>query len=323
MRVAVLHNPRPDRVDPGLPDDEYEEYDSPETIHSIVQALTVLGVSPQPVAAGRDLPQRLDGLFDFVFNIAEGEGRRCREAIPAAVCELLHLPYTGSDPLTLALTLDKAAARRIVSPEVPVPRAALDGEDLSPLRFPVIVKPNDEGSSKGIRRHSVCYDLEAALRQSEWLRSSYRCPVLVEEFLPGAEVTVAMAGNGASVRIVGMMEIEAAHPGAAPFVYSLEMKRHFRTCIRYYTPPRLPEAALRSLRHFALLAWRILGCRDVARMDFRLDAAGRPHFLECNPLPGLNPHSSDLVIATRASLSYEQLVGGILRDATSRYGISL
>src|SRR6185436_647488 len=101
MRVAVLHNRRPDHVESGIPEDAFEEYDSAETIDAIVHALAGLGVAPKAVHAGRDLPQRLDGAFDFVFNIAEGEGRRCREAIPAAVCELLGLPYTGSDPLTL------------------------------------------------------------------------------------------------------------------------------------------------------------------------------------------------------------------------------
>src|ERR1051325_9688102 len=106
MRVAVLHNRKPDRIESGIPEDTFEEYDSVETIQAISDALAGLGVTPEPVVAGRDLPQRLDGAFDFVFNIAEGEGRRCREAIPAAVCELLGLSYTGSDPLTLAVTLD-------------------------------------------------------------------------------------------------------------------------------------------------------------------------------------------------------------------------
>src|SRR5262249_30797973 len=151
---------------------EWEEYDSEDTIQAIVAALAAPGVSPEPVVAGRDLPQRLDGQFDFVFNIAEGEGRRCREAIPAAVCELLGLPYTGSDPLTLAVTLDRAVARRVVSRDVPVGGATNDG-DWSSLCYPVIVKPNDEGSSKGIRRHSVCRDRQSAEEQSQWLRTRY------------------------------------------------------------------------------------------------------------------------------------------------------
>jgi GNAT superfamily N-acetyltransferase len=195
MKVAVLHNRKPQQPMPaGVPEDEYEEYDSDQTILAIVGALEGMGVIAQPVIAGRNLPQLLDGRYDFVFNIAEGAGRRCREAVPAAVCELLGLPYTGSDPLTLAVTLDKSIARRIVSPDVPVARAATRMDELPALTYPVIVKPNDEGSSKGIRCNSYCPDLSSAEAQVRRLEDTYGCPVLVEEWLPGAEVTVAIAG---------------------------------------------------------------------------------------------------------------------------------
>jgi D-alanine-D-alanine ligase len=190
MKVALLHNPHPGFVAPGQPDDAYEEFDNEQTIDAIAAALGSLGVLMVPVVADRRLPSTLEaGRFDFVFNIAEGEGRRCREAIPAAVCELLGLPYTGSDPLTLAATLDKSIARRIVAPDVPVPNA------VDP-RYPVIVKPNDEGSSKGIRRDSLCFTAAEARDRARDLERLYGCPVLVEEFLPGPEVTVGISGNG-------------------------------------------------------------------------------------------------------------------------------
>jgi D-alanine-D-alanine ligase len=147
--------------------------------------------------------------------------------------------------------------------------------------------------------------------------------VLVEEWLPGAEVTVAVAGNGGSVRVLAMMEIGFATPAPAPFLYSLEVKRAYREQVRYRVPPSLPDATLKLLETYAGATYRLLGCRDIARADFRLDSEGRPCFLECNPLPGLNPESSDIVIATRSVLSYEQLVRNILRDAAARHGISL
>src|SRR5215203_4981370 len=126
MKVALLHNPRPASIPAGLPDDVFEEYDTRETIAAVIAALARLRVSVEPLQADRMLPWRLDaGGYDFVFNMAEGGGRRCREAIPVAVCELLGIPFTGSDMLTLAVALDKAAARRLVSPEVPVARAVL------------------------------------------------------------------------------------------------------------------------------------------------------------------------------------------------------
>jgi len=196
-------------------------------------------------------------------------------------------------------------------------------DEIASLRYPVIVKPNDEGSSKGIRLNSYCRDVDSAARQARWLKETYGCPVLVEEWLPGAEVTVALSGNGATARVLAMMEIGFAAPSDQPFIYSLEVKRGYREKVRYRVPPCLPDATLKLLETRALQAYRLLGCRDVARMDFRLDSEGRPCFLECNPLPGLHPESSDFVIATRSLLSYDQLVGNILRDAAARHGISL
>jgi D-alanine-D-alanine ligase len=107
------------------------------------------------------------------------------------------------------------------------------------------------------------------------------------------------------------------------FVYSLEVKRNWRQRVRYYVPPRLPAATLTTLEHNALTAYRLLGCRDCARLDFRLNAVGQPCFIECNPLPGLNPTNSDLVILSRETLAYEKLVRGILLDATQRVGVSI
>jgi D-alanine-D-alanine ligase len=332
MKVALLHNPRPADGDPGLPEDAFEEFDSADTIESIAGALESLGVEVEPVVADGRLPWRLDeGRFDFAFNIAEGQGGRCREAIPAAVCELLGLPVTGSDAMTLALTLDKWTARRVVSPEVPVAPAVLieslrDEQELESFRFPAMVKPNDEGSSKGIRRNPVAQDFTEARERCAWLRETYGCPILVEEFLPGAEVTVGVAGNANTktntIRVLGMMEI-APVSHESQFVYSLEVKREFQRRVRYHIPPRLPCSVLDRIQESALLAYRLLGCRDIARFDFRLDSGKTPCFLECNPLPGLNPESGDIVILSRSRLSYEKLVQGILLDAAGRVGIRI
>jgi D-alanine-D-alanine ligase len=152
--------------------------------------------------------------------------------------------------------------------------------------------------------------------------------VLVEEFLPGIEVTAGVRGNGSSAALIGLMEVAPVNGGGEPFLYCLDTKRNFRREVRYHVPPRLQAADLEEIRSHALNAYRLLGCRDVARIDFRMDAAGRPRFLECNPLPGLNPDSSDIVILSRASLSdhrrpYQDLVQGILRDAARRHGLNV
>jgi D-alanine-D-alanine ligase len=325
MKVALLHNTRPSGNASNLPDDAFEEWDNEETIASVSHALSGIDIDIEPVLADARLPWRLaEGQFDFAFNIAEGEGRRCREAIPAAVCELLGVPFTGSDALTLGMTLDKSVAKRVVSPELPVARGILVENDqdeigLETLCYPVIVKPNDEGSSKGIRENPVFAGVTAAAERCRLLRASYECPVLVEEFLPGAEVTVAVVGNRPDIRVLGMMEIEPVS-NVVPFVYSLEVKRDFRRQVRYHVPPRLEQKTMDSLRNFALTAYRLLGCRDIARLDFRLDGGGTPHFIECNPLPGLNPESGDVVILSTNILPYDKLVQGILLDAMRREG---
>jgi D-alanine-D-alanine ligase len=328
MRVAILHNLRPQEIPAGVPNDAFEEYDAAETVTAIAGALHGLGVDTEAIIADRSMARRLEeGRFDFVFNIAEGSGRRCREAVPAAVCELLGIPFTGSDALTLAVTLDKAMARRVVSPDVPVAKGVLvehgcDEQELESLRYPVLVKPNDEGSSKGIRDNPIASSADEAMDRCRWLRDRYDCPALVEEFLGGAEVTVGITGNVPDARLLGAMEIAPANEDAR-FVYSLETKRNWRQTVRYYNPPRIAAEALAEVRRLALAAYRLLSCRDLARMDFRLDNAGRPHFLECNALPGLNPESSDIVILSRDVLSYDRLVQGILLDAARRQGVCI
>ena len=330
MRIALLVNSRPPIASShssALPDDASEEYDGPDAIAAIAQALADVG-EVTPLEADRSLARRLDeGAFDFAFNIAEGEGRRCREAHAAAVCEMLKVPFTHSDALTLALTLDKTIARRVVSPDVPVAPAVLvngrhDGPPRLDLRYPVVVKPNDEGSSKGIRDDSVALDADHANQLINRVRDLYGCPVLVEQYLPGVEVTVGVIGNDHGTRVLGMMEIAPAE--ATPhFLYSVEAKRAFPERVRYFMPPRLPASTLRQVEESALTAYRLLGCRDIARLDFRLDAEECPRFLECNPLPGLHPDTSDIVILSQRIVPYDELVRGVLIDAARRHGIAL
>jgi D-alanine-D-alanine ligase len=323
-RIALLHNPKPAEAAPDWPDDCFEEYDSEETIAAIKAAIEELGAVVVSTVADRFLPERLaNGDFQFVFNIAEGSGRRCREAIPAAICELLNIPCTGSDLLTLGLTLDKAMARRIVAPDVAVPKAILvervpDLVGLETLRYPVMIKPNDEGSSKGIRNNAAVVDDPFAAREHcQWLSGQYGCPVLVEEFISGIEVTVGIIGNSPSERILGVMEI-APNQDLDRFVYSVEVKRDWRQQVQYHVPARLGFAALAEIEQLAIKAFRLLGCRDCARIDFRLDAAGKPFFLECNPLPGLNSADSDMVLLCQHEVPYKDLIQGILLEAVHR-----
>jgi D-alanine-D-alanine ligase len=326
-RLALVCNVRPPTGGDDGPDDEFEEFDSPATVEALVQLLSSEGYAVTIVEADRLLARRLGaGHFDLVFNMAEGRGGRCREALVPALCELLGIAYTGSDPLTLAATLDKEVAKRLVCAEVRTPKwrlvramTDLDGFD---LRFPVFAKPNDEGSSKGIRDTSRC-EHEAGLRAlCAHLLDTYGRPVLVEEFVRGHEVTVGVIGN-AQPEVIGLLHVLPT--GTQPvedFVYSLEVKRDFAQRVRYAIPPELPEAWCQRAAEAALKAFRLLDCRDVARIDFRITAEGEPYFIEANPLPGLSPTTGDLVLTARAmGWTWERLITRIVREAEFRQGV--
>jgi D-alanine-D-alanine ligase len=331
MRIGITYDLKADLpLSADLPDDFQEEFDSPTTVEAVAEVLRGLGHEVDLLGDGRPLLERL--LADppeFVFNFAEGHGiARSREARVPAVLEMLGIPYSGSDPLTLAATLDKDCAKRLVaSAGVAVPRGCvvLPGDDLDSLRwapslpFPAIVKPAWEGSSKGIRGKCVV-DSPDELADAAGILLAQRQPVLVEEFVPGEELTVGIVGNDPP-EVVGILRV-LPRQATERFVYSLEVKRDWRRLVSYECPARLPADWLGAVEEAALRAYRVLGCRDVSRVDLRL-RDGMPYFLEVNPLPGLNPETSDLVILARlAGWSYEKLIGSILNAALHRQGIA-
>jgi D-alanine-D-alanine ligase len=328
MRVGLAYNLKPADRPSHLPEDAFEEYDSEDTVDHIGRALGSLGHDVIRLGAG---PAVIDVLRrekpDIVFNIAEGEGGRCREAHVPALLELLGIPYVGSDPLTLCITLDKPVAKRLVAAEgFPTPRfrtfrsaAEIDDRGLS---YPVIVKPAFEGSSMGIRLASRAASPAAMTEMIRFVTGTYGQDALVEEFVPGPEVTAGILGNDPP-RIVGILEVVPKTMRNEEFVYSLEVKRDWKNRVAYRCPPALPEETLAEVAACATGIYRLLGCRDFARIDFRLDAALRPQFLECNPLPGLSPGYSDLAImAERAGMSHAALIGEILAHALARTGVA-
>jgi D-alanine-D-alanine ligase len=332
MRIGITYDLKADLPPSAdLPDDFQEEFDSPATVEAVAAVLRGLGNDVDLLGDGRPLLEcLLADPPDFVFNFAEGHGvARSREARVPAVLEMLGIPYSGSDPLTLAATLDKDCAKRLVaSAGVAVPRGRVfyPGEDLDalrdepPLPYTAIVKPAWEGSSKGIRGKCVV-DTPAELADAvEALLARQRQPVLIEEFIPGEELTVGVVGNDPP-EVVGVLRV-VPRQATERFIYSLEVKRDWRRQVRYECPPHMPATYLRAVEEAALRSYRALGCRDVSRVDVRL-RDGVPYFLEVNPLPGLNPESGDLVIlAQLAGWTYEQLIARILHAAFARQGLT-
>lgn len=337
MRLGLTFNLKPEAgPSPGDPIDRFEEFDSVDTVDAIDRALRGLGHEVERLGWGEPLLAALaerppERRIDGVFNFAEGVGGRGRESQIPAVLEVLGIPNTGSGPFALALALDKGVAKIFAAAHgirtAPFQIVGAD-EALGPveLAYPLFVKPVAEGSSMGIRKDSVCHD-EAALRERvARLQRDYRQAVLIEEFLSGDEFTVGVVGNGAAAEVVGVMQVTPREPGGQDFVYSLEVKRDYLNQVRYVMTDellqsgRLDAARLAAIRGLALDVHRVFGCRDLSRIDIRCDRRGDPNFIEVNPLPGLHPVSSDLVIIARGhGWSYEQLIGRILGAATQRW----
>jgi len=310
------------------PDDRLEEYDSDATVDALCAALSELGHRPRRMGGGRAFVEAaLARPPQLVFNFAEGFGTRSREAHVPAVCEMLQIPFTHSDPLTLAATLDKEIAKTIVASKgLAVPRGAVvrDARELArlDLGWPRIAKPLFEGSSMGVRKSSRVEDAAALEREVARLSKDYGEPVLVEEFLEGCELTVGILGNGAKARVIAAMEVAPKVDDPSRFVYSLEVKRDWENQVEYHVPPRLPAERVRAAEELALAAYHALECRDVARVDLRFDARGTPRFIEVNPLPGLNPRTGDLcVLAGKVGVSFTDIVRAIVDGARERQGL--
>ncbi len=336
MNIGIAFDLRPVAPPPaGAPDDVYEEFDDPATIRAIGDALRGLGHTVRDLGNGRDLvAELLRDPPDLVFNFAEGYGAaRSREARVPAVCELLGVPYTGSDPLAMAVALDKDMTRRVAAEAgvvVPLgmtlspPRQKYDGDfaEFPPilaeagLPLPVIAKPVFEGSSKGIRSRCLIHTADEFGPTVAALWADYGQAVLVEEFITGDEVTVGVLGNDPP-EVFGVMKITPKTP-AEHFVYSLEVKRDFRALVDYECPAMLAPGVTRQIEEAALAVVDALGIRDVARLDFRV-RDGVAYFLEVNPLPGLKPGAGDLVImAGLLGVSHAELVGRIVAAAVGR-----
>lgn len=328
LKVGITYNLKKDfSPSKDQPIDALEEFDAEETIDAIKRVLEDDGHDVVKLGGDTGLIDRLrQAPVDIVFNIAEGHDGRNREAHIPALLEFLGIPYTGSDPLTLSLTLDKSAAKRVlVSEGVPTPRfkkvERLGDLEGFILRYPIFVKLCYEGSSKGVRLDSKVWDLPSLREKTRWLLETYRSPVLVEEFIQGPEFTVGILGNEVP-SVLGVMQIEIKGVPPSEAIYSLEVKREWEDKVRYLCPPPITSSLLMKIEEVALRSYRILECRDVSRVDIRVGEDGEAYFLEVNPLPGLSPIYGDLpIMARRMGWSYEQLVKAIFHHALKRCGL--
>ncbi len=317
-------------------DDLYAEWDSADTVLALASALESR-YEVTLVEALEDFPLRVRAARpDLVFNIAEGFHGASREAQVPGILEMLGIPYTGSDPLTLCICLDKARAKELLAYRgIPTAPFSLV-EDLSEIEqarevsLPAMVKPLFEGSSKGIRDDQLVKDWRSLEDRVRRVLVEYRQPALVESFLPGREFTVAILGNGAGLRTLPPVEIrfDVFPPGANP-IYSWEAKwvwdRPEAPLRVFECPARLTDAERGAIEDLCRRTAKVLRLRDWARLDVRLDADGVPNILEVNPLPGVLPNPEDNSCfpkaARAAGMDYRAMVLAVAEAACQRLGL--
>lgn len=328
--VALTYNLKPARRPPGVPEDAYSEFDRLETVQAIAEALRGHGHRVSLVEATSDPVTWFRAhRVDLVFNIAEGAGGEARESRIPAILDFLGIPYTGSGVLSLALALDKAKAKQLFQAAgLRTPAWQLFTRPDAPkdpaLRFPLIVKPNGEGSAKGIWASSVVEDADALAAQVRLVAARYDQPVLVEEFIEGTELSVGILGHDPP-RPLPVLEVDfSTCAGSGEWFYSWRMKEYQGNAALHLTPTlwcpaRLSGTTTAEVQAAAVRAHQALGCRDFSRVDLRLGPEGIPSVLEVNPLPGLDPVESNFpVMARAAGIAYPELIGCLVAAAAAR-----
>ncbi|MGD0336261.1 MAG: ATP-grasp domain-containing protein [Candidatus Omnitrophota bacterium] len=329
MKVALTYNLK--KKDDTKPLDYFSEFDSEETVKAITVALENKGHTVEAINV--EYP-RLFSYFrnnrvDMVFNIAEGECGRFRESEVPAVLDYLNIPYTGSNTFSLALALNKALTKKILKAEgiaTPDFQVFITGkEELNPaLKFPLIVKPNCEGSAKGINKNNVVHTREDLYKKVGEILDCYKQEALAEEFIEGKELTVGILENGKTT-ILPILEIDfSTCAKSGEYFYSWKMKEYqgnieLGTTPTFHCPARLDKTDEARVKDAALRTHRAVGCLDLSRTDIRLNKEGTPYVLEINPLPGLNPKESNFpIMAYAAGLRYEDIIEAILMSASER-----
>ncbi len=323
IKVGLTYNLKKDNAS-----EEEAEFDSIETINAIKSALEKTGCNVTLLEADNELPHKLlSNKPEIVFNVAEGRNGRSREAHVPAILSYYGIEFTGSDETTLCLCLDKALSKRILAAhKVKTPKFYLakgaDSKIPKTLCYPLIAKPNAEGSSKGITAVSVASnekELKAIIKE-HFTKSNTE--LLIEEFITGRELTVGVLGNGEDTIVLRPMEIAFKDNGLKYNVYDFNIKKDCMKYIDYHCPAKLRKDTEDLIRGTAKKIYNILECRDLARIDFILTEFNELYFVEINPLPGLTPGYSDFpMLCERNGIKYDTLIGAILKAAIKRVGL--
>ncbi len=327
MRVGLAYDLKQSvTLKNSAPEDALEEYDSPNTIEYIRKAIESAGHSTVKLGGGSEFLRNILGeKVDIVFNISEGRGtHRSREAQVPSVLEMMDIPYTGSDPLCLAVALDKPLTKKLAAMDgVITPKwvtisnqPELERVDWHNFPYPAIAKPAFEGSSIGVHATSLVESPQEAIDSIGKMLSDYQQPIMVEQFIDGDEITVGLVGN-TPAKVIGMMRI-LPRQKTEKFVYSVEVKRDWKNLVDYETPVKMEKSILTVIEKMSLKTFQLLGCRDFARIDFRVSKDGIPYMLEINPLPGLGDYSDFVIMAQKMGWTHASLIVAVFNAALER-----
>ena len=315
MRIGLTYDLQTDPAD-----ERQAEFDPPRTLDALEAALRQLGHTVIRLGDATELLAASARLrdVDLVWNLAEGDGGRCREAWVPTLLELWGVPFVGSDALALAIGLDKLLCKQLArSSGVVTPRwveicdpNCLDGVEA--LRFPLIIKPRYEGSGLGVDAQALVHDLPSLRRRARWAIERFAQPCLAEEFVAFGELTVLLIGNQPPV---ALPVVQRPLDAASRLACHVARQGDGATWI---APLELTPALEHAARGAAVAMFELLGCRDMARVDFRVDQDGQPFFLEINPLPSFDPEGTLGLLAESLGTTYTHLVGRILEAAGRR-----
>lgn len=264
---------------------------------------------------------------DLVFNLCNGIRGSSRISQLPAMLEFVGIPYTGSSPLGHALAYNKIYSCKLFNEaNINTPKFAyvsdLDEIEHIDINLPAIVKPKDEGSSRGIHQSSLVFNKEELIKKVRECLNSYDPPVMITEYIDGREFTVGLLGNGENISVLPIVEIDFSNlPKHLHKFYSFEVKIHYGEKTIYHIPAKLDKDTQQKIEEIAIKAFKVLDLRDYARVDIRLKD-GQPYVLEVNSLPGLMKGHSDITkMAEACGLGYKGLIFSIVENAMKRYNL--
>lgn len=344
MNIAFTYNVRRNAYSLDLEKQSDIEFDLPEAIDGIAKTIESLGHNVHRIEADENAFVELKKLkdsnkVDLVFTTAEGLWGDARESQIALFCEVLKIPYTHSSPSTHAITLDKQFTKWILdgAQVVRVPNSqTISSKDYKidkTLKFPVIVKPNKEGSGKGIVSENVVDNLKDLEKRIKIITENFTKEVIVEEFVDGREFTVGVIGENGGFKVLPIIEQkfgllpEGMHKIAGyelKWIYEYKMKSVDDV---YECPAKIDKKLQDEIEKTAKEICKVLDVRDAARIDYRLNSAGDLYFLEINTLPGINPDPNETscypFAARTAGMDFKELIRQILASASLRYNLPI